>query len=259
MVYATAAQGFRIGGANVPLGNACGGFGFSTTEQIPYGPDDLWSYELGLKITALDDRVSVRLAGFHIDWSRIQQSETLSNGAGGCFAGLTLNLGSAYSDGGELEVSARVTDGLTLNLATGYDDARITKVVPGTEYYVGEPLSGVPRWTANASVNYEIPQAWGNYFVRSQYSYTGSSVSYTELATGLPRPSYELTDLRLGANYQHYAITLFAKNLFDAHPNLSDEVPVSALACPVSGPCRYRYDVGLPREVGVDFRYRFGP
>jgi iron complex outermembrane recepter protein len=258
MTYLTAAQGFRIGGANVPLGSACGGFGFSTTEQIPYGPDDLWSYEAGIKITALDDRLSVRAAAFHIDWSRIQQSETLSNGAGGCFAGLTLNLGSAYSDGGELELTARVTDGLTVNLATGYDDARLTKVVPGTEYYVGEPLSGVPRWTANASFDYAIPQPWGNYFVRGQYSYTGSSVSYTEVATGLPRPSYELTDLRLGASFDRYIITVFAKNLFDARPNLSDEVPVSALACPVTGPCRYRYDVGLPREVGVDFRYRFG-
>jgi outer membrane receptor protein involved in Fe transport len=258
MIYATAAKGFRIGGANVPLGGACGGFGFSTTEQIPYGPDNLWSYEGGLKITALDDRVSLRVAGFHIDWSKIQQSETLSNGAGGCFAGLTLNLGSAKSNGGELEASARLTDNLTVNLATGYDDAKITKVVPGTEYYVGESLSGVPQWTANASLNYAIPQPWGNYFVRSQYSYAGRSVSYTEVATGLPRASYELTDLRLGADLHRYVVTVFAKNLFDARPNLSDEVPVSALACPATGPCRYRYDIGLPREVGVDFRYRFG-
>lgn len=258
LIYATAAKGFRIGGANVPLGGACGGFGFSTTEQIPYGPDNLWSYEAGFKITALDDRLSVRAAAFHIDWSKIQQSETLSNGAGGCFAGLTLNLGSAQSDGGELEASARLTDSLTLNVAAGYDNARITKVVPGTEYSVGEPLSGVPKWTANASLNYGIPQPWGEYFVRSQYGYTGPSISYTESATGLPRPAYELTDLRLGANYHRSTITVFAKNLFDARPNLSDEVPVSALACPANGPCRYRYDIGLPRELGVDFRYRFG-
>jgi outer membrane receptor protein involved in Fe transport len=78
------------------------------------------------------------------------------------------------------------------------------------------------------------------------------------VATGLPRAAYELTDLRLGADYHRYVITVFAKNLFDARPNLSDEVPVSALACPAMGPCRYRYDIGLPREVGLDFRYRFG-
>jgi outer membrane receptor protein involved in Fe transport len=252
MVYATAAQGFRGGGANVPLGSACGGFGFSTTEQIPYNSDDLWSYEGGVKASALDNRLSVSADVYHIDWTRIQQTEVLSNGAGGCFASLTLNLGSAASDGGELEVDARVTDSLTLHLAGGYEDARLTKVFPGTEYYVGEPLSGVPKWTTTASADYEIPQSWGNYFIRGQYSFSGGSISYTEVATGLARKAYQLVDVRAGANYHAYTVTLFAKNLFDARPNLSDEVAVSALAAN-----RYRFSVGLPREVGVDLRFHF--
>ena len=66
------------------------------------------------------------------------------------------------------------------------------------------------------------------------------------------RRAYELTDLRMGAAYRSYAVTLFAKNLFDSRPNLSDEVPVSALAGD-----RYRYWVGTPREVGLDVRYKF--
>jgi iron complex outermembrane recepter protein len=252
MVYATAAQGFRAGGANGALGSACSGFGFSTSQQIPYDSDTLWSYELGVKTSLLDDRVSVSADVYQIDWHRIQQLESLSNGANGCFASLTLNLGTAKSDGGEIEVSGRITDGLSVHLAGGYEDARLTKVSPGTEYYVGEPLSGVPKVTASAWADYEIPQAWGKYFVRSQYSYTGQSISYTEVATGLVRQSYELTDLRLGAAYRDYTLTLFAKNLFDSRPNLSDEVPVSALAGD-----RYRYWVGTPREVGLDVRYRF--
>jgi outer membrane receptor protein involved in Fe transport len=165
---------------------------------------------------------------------------------------LTLNLGTARSDGGEIDIAARVTDRFSLHLAGGYEDARLTRVSPGTEYYVGEPLSGVPKVTVSASADCEIPQAWGKYFVRTQYSYTGQSTSYTEVATGLVRNAYELTDLRLGAAYRDYTVTLFVKNLFDSRPNLSDEVPVSALAGD-----RYRYWVGLPREVGLDFRYNF--
>jgi iron complex outermembrane receptor protein len=258
MVYATAAQGFRAGGANVPLGSACGGFGFSTTQQIPYGSDTLWSYEVGVKSSLLDNHVSFSADVYHIDWSKIQQSETLSNGANGCFAGLTLNLGSAESDGGELEVNARVTEDFSVHVAAGYEDARLTKVVPGTEYYVGEPLSSVPKWTASASAEYDIPQSWGNYFIRGQYSYTGKSISYTEVATGLLRKSYELTDIRFGVNYDTYTVSLFSKNVFDSRPNLADENPVSALTCPYAGPCRYRYYVGPPREVGVELRYKFG-
>jgi outer membrane protein OmpA-like peptidoglycan-associated protein len=74
----------------------------------------------------------------------------------------------------------------------------------------------------------------------------------------LLRKSYELTDIRLGANYDVYTVSLFSKNLFDSRPNLADESPVSALTCPATGACRYRYFVGPPREVGMEFRYKFG-
>jgi iron complex outermembrane receptor protein len=252
MVYATAAEGFRAGGANAALGSACGGFGFSTTEQVPYSGDSLWSYELGIKTSLLNNRIVLSADVYRIDWRNIQQIERLSNGTNGCFASLTLNLGTARSDGGEIDVMGRVTDRFAVHLAAGYEDAKLTKVGSGTEYYVGEPLSGVPKFTVSASADYEISEAWGKYFARSQYSYTGQSMSYTEVASGLVRPAYELTDLRLGAAYHAYTLTLFAKNLFDARPNLSDEVPVTALAGD-----RYRYWVGTPREVGVDVRYKF--
>jgi iron complex outermembrane receptor protein len=252
MVYATVAQGFRGGGANAPIGAECAGFGFNTSEQIPYGSDTLWSYEGGVKSTLLGNRVSVSADYYHIDWSRIQQTEVLSDGANGCFAALTLNLGSASSDGAEVEANARITDRLSVRFASGYEDARLTKVVAGTEYTVGEPLSGVPKWTTSTSAEYDIPQQWGSYFVRGQYSFTGQSATYTEVATGLVRKAYQTVDLRLGANYRAYTLTLFAKNLFDARPNLSDEVPVSALAAD-----RYRFLVGPPREVGLDLHYHF--
>ena len=252
LVYATAAEGFRVGGANPPLGSACSGFGFNTSSQIPYGSDNLWSYEVGVKASGLDNRVSVNVDAYHIDWRHIQQSEVLSNGANDCFAALTLNLGTATSDGGELEASARVTENLSVHLAAGYEDAHLTEASAGTEYHVGEPLSGVPKWTANASADYEIPRSWGNYFVRGEYSYTGSSLSYSELASGLLRKSYQLVDLRGGVTFQRFTLSLFSRNLFDARPNLGDEVAVTALAAN-----RYRFLVGLPREIGVDLRYRF--
>ncbi len=252
MVYFTAAQGFRGGGANPPLGGACGGFGYSTTAQIPYNNDSLWSYELGVKSAQLNNHLSVSADAYHIDWSNIQQTEVLATGANACFASLTLNLGHAVSDGGEVEANARVTDDFSVRLASGYEDARLTKVAAGTSYYVGEPLSGVPKWTSTASGDYEFPREWGGYFIRGQYSFTGDSMSYSEVATGLLRKAYQIVDLRLGATYHSYTLTLFAKNLFDARPNLSDEVPVSALAAD-----RYRFLVGLPREIGLDLRYHF--
>ncbi len=256
MVYATAAQGFRVGGANSPLGSVCNGLGYNTSEQIPYSSDSLWSYEAGVKGTALDKRLSYSADVYHIDWSKIQQTVVLSNGSGGCYADLTLNLGAAKSDGVEFETAAKITKQFSVHVAAGYEDARLTSVtqepnIPSTSY-VGEPLNGVPRWTASTSADYEIPQTWGGYFIRGQYGFTGDSMSYTEVSSGLLRKAYELTDLRLGANYQAYTLTLFAKNLFNSRPNLSDEIAVGALAGD-----RYRFAIGAPREIGLDLHYHF--
>jgi outer membrane receptor protein involved in Fe transport len=260
MVYATAAQGFRVGGSNPPLGAACtpqaNALGLSTTEQYPYGSDDLWSFEGGVKTTFLNNRVSFNGDIYQIDWNKIQQVESIGSGANGCFEALTLNLGSALSQGVEADADLHLVDHLTLHLAGGYENARLTTVVAGTAFHVGEALSGVPKWTASASLDYEIPEDWGQYFLRAQYSYTGESVSYDQLTTGLVRNPYSLVNLRLGADIHSYEVTLFAKNLFDAKPDLSDEGPVTAL---VETPTvnRDRVWIGPPREIGVDFRYKF--
>ncbi len=256
MVYATAAQGFRVGGANSPLGSVCNGLGYNTSEQIPYSSDSLWSYEAGVKGSALDKRLSYSADVYHIDWSKIQQTVVLSNGSGGCYADLTLNLGAAKSDGVEFETAAKITKQFSVHFAGGYEDARLTSVtkepnIPATSH-VGESLSGVPKWTASTSADYEIPQPWGSYFIRGQYGFTDQSVSYTEASSGLLRKAYEITDLRVGANRQGYTLTLFAKNLFNSRPNLSDEIAVGALAAN-----RYRFSIGAPREIGLDLRYHF--
>jgi outer membrane receptor protein involved in Fe transport len=256
MVYATAAQGFRVGGANSPLGSACGGLGYNTTEQIPYASDSLWSYEAGVKGSVLDKRLSYSADVYHIDWSKIQQTVVLSNGSGGCYADLTLNLGAAKSDGVEFETAAKITKQFSVHFAGGYEDARLTSVtqepnIPATSH-VGESLSGVPKWTASTTADYEIPETWGSYFIRGQYGFTDQSVSYTEASSGLLRKAYEITDLRVGANRQGYTLTLFARNLFNSRPNLSDEIAVGALAAN-----RYRFSIGAPREIGLDLRYHF--
>jgi outer membrane receptor protein involved in Fe transport len=180
----------------------------------------------------------------------------LSNGAGGCYADLTLNLGAAKSDGVEFETAAKVTKQFSVHFAGGFEDARLTSVtqepnIPATSH-AGEALSGVPKWTASTTADYEIPQPWGSYFIRGQYGFTDQSVSYTEVSSGLLRKAYEITDLRIGANRQGYTLTLFAKNLFDSRPSLSDEIAVGALAAN-----RYRFSIGAPREVGLDLHYHF--
>ncbi|HWU02596.1 MAG TPA: TonB-dependent receptor, partial [Novosphingobium sp.] len=95
MVYASAAKGFRPGGANnVP------GLG---TALVAFQPDSLWNYEVGVKSQWLDRKVTLNVALFQIDWSNLQVSATSANGA---FSFIT-NAGSARIRGAEVEMVVR--------------------------------------------------------------------------------------------------------------------------------------------------------
>src|SRR2546421_388571 len=72
-VYATAAKGARLGSENrfIPTG-VCGqdlqNQGLSNGVPDSYGPDSLWSYEVGSKSKLLGNRLTVNVAAFYIDW-----------------------------------------------------------------------------------------------------------------------------------------------------------------------------------------------
>jgi iron complex outermembrane receptor protein len=251
MIYATAAQGFRLGGTNSPVTAACEGLiPYPTSKPIPYTSDELWSYEGGLKTKALNNRVSFSGSVYYVDWSKIQQYITIINA--GCYAALTVNLGAAVSQGAEFETNIAVTHDLMVSMHVGFDDAQITNPGTASRFHEGQRLSSVPKWTGGLSADYEHPTSFGSYFVRGAYSFTGSSESYTQLVTGLTRKAYSTVDLRGGVNIGDYRISLYADNIFDKRTNLSDEAPVTSIV-----PGRYRYFVGPPRTIGVDLKYSF--
>ncbi|MEO7026721.1 MAG: TonB-dependent receptor, partial [Caulobacteraceae bacterium] len=69
LVYATAAKGYRIGGATPPLPPNCG-TGFPTS----YNSDSVWSYEVGSKDRFFDRKLQVSGSAYYITWSNIQQA-----------------------------------------------------------------------------------------------------------------------------------------------------------------------------------------
>ena len=249
MVYASAAKGFRNGGANsVP--DQCGAAGGE------FKSDSLWSYEIGSKNTLFDGRMNTRVAAFRIDWSNIQQSILLP-----CTYSVTSNAGAATSTGAEFEADIAPLHGLNLSFAAGYDDAKITSVPAGaTGFVVGQALNGVPKVTASLLGEYTVPTDYGAGFVRAQYSFTGRSVSYSVIPVqdgGRPRASYSLVDLHVGATTGQWETSLFAKNLFDVRANLGDEQSETVeLQSPVVRP---RWLIAQPRTIGLEVKWRFKP
>jgi outer membrane receptor protein involved in Fe transport len=242
MVYTSAAKGYRIGGANSALPDFCN---FTAGD---YNSDSLWSYEVGTKETLFDGRLRTRLAGYRINWKNIQQNVLLQ-----CSFSVTENAGTATSTGAELEADIAPIRGLNLSFSAGFDNAKITSVPEGaTGFVVGQPLNGVPKWTASLLGEYSVPTPFGAAFVRGQYSFAGRSVSYANDSAGRVRNSYSLVDLHVGASTGPWEASLFAKNLFDVRANLGDE---QSEVSEIAG--RPRWLIAQPRTIGVDVRRQF--
>jgi outer membrane receptor protein involved in Fe transport len=251
MIYANAAKGYRIGGAN-PIFPICGP-PYDDTET-PYKSDSLWSYEIGSKNSWIDNRINTRLAAYYIDWKNIQQSILL-----GCSFHVTENIGSAVSKGGELEIDGSPFSNFYMNLGLGFEDAALTSAPPGSPLPVGSPLNGVPRWTGSLLGDYSYPMSFGKGFARAQYSFTGRSVSDNNpvsvanaTVAQRERGSYSLTNLFVGGKHESWEASLFVKNLFDVRGNLGDEQSeISEL------PGRPRWMITQPRTVGIDVKKQF--
>jgi iron complex outermembrane recepter protein len=254
MVYATAAKGFRPGGAQL-LEPICAqdlaALGLVPGES-QYKSDALWNYEFGAKTKWFDGRLTANVAVYDMEWKDIQQVVRLPI----CGFDITVNGAAARSRGSELEVAYVPVEGLTMSLSGGYEDARITGVLPNSgSLYVGQRLNGVPEVTAAASVKYEWPTPFlGHMFFRVDDNYVGNSLSLNNSTIiGRYRPAYDLLDLRLGTDMMNnLVVSVYAKNVLDSHPNLGDEV-----AEVVETIGRPRYIVGDPMSVGVEVQKKF--
>jgi outer membrane receptor protein involved in Fe transport len=214
-LYVNAAKGFRLGGQNNALPSFCASAiaALGLTDTKNYGSDSLWSYEGGMKGRFFGGRLSVDASAYYIDWKNIQQSLRLSS----CGYVTTANAGKAKSQGGELQIRAKLADYLTLSAAGSITDAKITDAATGTGAVDGSRLLGVPDNSLNIGLDYDQPvtdemRALANV----NWSHTGKSHgSFSRSNSDYLRPSYDVVDASLGLTYGKYQVSLFAKNLFD--------------------------------------------
>jgi iron complex outermembrane recepter protein len=259
LTYASIAKGFREGGNNIalPPGPAPTGcdtdlanLNITASQVSTYKSDSLWNYELGIKSSFLDHRLTVNAAGFVIEWDNIQQQVSLPL----CGYGVTANTGKARSSGVELEISGRPLPELTAGLGLGIDDAHITQPGIGDPLPAGSPIQQVPSLTITSNVEYVRPVSavWSG-LARVDWSHTGESFSANNSeADLLKRSAYNLTDLRIGLRSNRYDLAAYVKNLTDEHANLGDAIMIGAQI-----PGQPRFLINRPRTAGVEVRIRF--
>jgi iron complex outermembrane receptor protein len=238
LVYATAAKGYRVGGANSAIPTRCGvdltSLGY---KQAPnsYNSDTVQSYELGSKNRLFRGKVRIASSIYQIKWSGIQQSVDLPS----CGLNFVANLGSATSKGFDLQADIAPTRGLTLGIALGYNKATYDQSllsppnpVTGIRPVVvakGDSLGNAP-FTLSATAQYDFVVHSREAYLRGEYAYssrqtipTPSQDSTTSAfnPSDTKRPETNLVTARLGVKVDKVDLSLFGDNILDSRPQLS--------------------------------------
>jgi iron complex outermembrane recepter protein len=197
MGYASVSTGYKGGGVNPRP--------FYPQQILPFSPETLTTYEVGVKSDLFDNRVRLNGAVFYNDYKDIilnLSNCTAQAGAGfGIPCALPANVGSAEVWGFELEANMRVGMGFSIDasasvmdfqyqdtgVATGVTTAMITPYTPEEKYSLGL------MWEGNMGNG-------GTLMIRGDAAYQSDvqSSAINQLVSGTTRvPGYTVVNARM--------------------------------------------------------------
>ncbi len=227
LMYFTRSSGFRTGGGNILRPGS--------TAPRRYGSDKLINYEIGVKSTLLDNKLTLNLSAYHMVWRDLQinaNDPTLDFG----FGSIILNAGRATIDGIEANWDYAVTDSFSFDGSFAFIDAKSVEEVtlatpngPVTLLEDGEELPLSPNWKFNLGIEktFPAPILGGEGYARFDYTYVGEQFNGTSgslLLTGnlgpVPRvqPSYDLGRIGLGVVRDDLTLSFAVNNLWNERP-----------------------------------------
>jgi len=250
-VYARVAKGYRPGGPNVIPPSA------PADTPASFDPDTVTSYEGGFKGESADQRFSLDVAAYHIDWKGIQLLTVVNN------FGINANGADADSNGVEFNATARLASGLTLSANGAYTNA---KLAGDTDDLVGGKKGDQLPFTPKISLGFNGDYSWS---FDGKEAYVGASLRVVgkqsgafdadyRAANGHQRKleSYEVIDLRAGISFGQVDLEAYVKNLTDADGKTSTSA-VTANGLPIYPDGAIGTGVIRPRVIGVSLTAGF--
>lgn len=258
-VYLNVAKGFRGGQFNsnaVVAEHAA--FGLPATNLI--NPDEIWSYEIGTKLSLADDQLSLELAAYRQNWrNAILQFAVVSfaDYNVGDVLGQGVDFGLAYAPTNTpwtliatANVNSTEFDAIkpelleTIEVPSGQADPPTVETQP-LGFQNGDAYPFVPNFTFATSINYNKAigdNGWG----------TNNSISFSHRGEqpgngDVVSDPLSLLRLRLGITKNNVGITLFGNNLLnDRDSNYAQRTPALTAFTPT-----------LPRQLGIELSVDF--
>lgn len=257
MTYVSYTRGFKAGGFN-----AADNTGLAA--NLPFDPEFVDAYEVGLKSEWFDNRLLLNAAVFRSDYQDLQASINFANAAG-TFISLVRNAAESRSRGVEIETAWAATQRLRLSAAVTYLDSTYlsypnagpTNAQAGAGIRVqdlsGRPTQFAPKWAGTLTGSYraDLPGEF-----RLTTAVTGIFRD-RQFIQGTDDPLHEAPSVtRLDARLTleppggHWAFDLIGKNLTDREiVTFSADMPVSR------GSLLQQRE--QPRNIAVQARYDF--
>ncbi|WP_176696008.1 TonB-dependent receptor [Phenylobacterium immobile] len=154
MVYGSYNKGFKAGG-------------FSVGAKSTFGPETVDAFEIGLKSTLFERRLTLNVAAFHNKFKDLQETTTLFLPSGATI-GAVANVAASTAKGVEVSGVWRAARGLNLStdisyLSSKYDaypnaPCTIVQLIAGgacVQDMSGRPRAYAPRWSGNFNANYQ--------------------------------------------------------------------------------------------------------
>ena len=244
--YLRYAEGWKAGGFNGESDTLAGFL-------EPYDPEEVASWELGMKSRWMDDRLQLNVAAFQNKIEDLQLSIFL---AGNAAASVVDNAGKATVKGFELELLAQPVENLQLSLNYGYLDPEYDEYIDGgVDVADNRDFPYSPENTANAGIQYTVPDvAGGNVVARLDWVYVDERVAYPDPVQNLRSQldSYELVNARLSLadvpmGDGTLTVSAWGKNLLDEEYRINT---IPFIIWTVSY-------FGQPQTYGLDVTYQF--
>ena len=199
LVYVEAAKGFRSGGFN------------SSTQNPPYAPESLWTYELGSKGEYFDRKLSLEADVYYSDWKGVQDTFTLPNGLA-----VIENGGHVTGPGFDVAATWTPIKNFEIGATYGWNDLKFTEVPPNGDKIVGDRPDFSVRNTWSAFTDYRHRIAAGlDVYGRVDFNHKGESqITFRQPPYNqvIPLPIQDILNLRLGLTFRNFDVSIYENN-----------------------------------------------
>ncbi|NIB44915.1 TonB-dependent receptor [Pseudomaricurvus alkylphenolicus] len=249
LYYLNIAQGFRSGSAQQ-------GFGLMLTAGTGAEPplfakeEDLISYELGAKLSFMDDALAVEAALYYLQWEDILTILSVPHPTFGS-VNFVDNVGEADGLGLDLSLLYRGVPGLTLQLSANFNSTEYGEDLPSANIQDGDTVSQVPEstYTASAAYQWSLGNSGLDGYFYMAYQYADSRPDYTLGFAPTESDDMGLLNVRIGVEAETWSVFLTGENLLDEDGEVSNIASNAPFGLPAN---RTR-----PRTVGVEASFNF--